>query len=689
MPLRPDLRVRAVPPLQPALRPLLWHALLLVLVLLSPLGAASGGRSAQAPGRHVEISGTLEAVIEEDDERARVRHFVRDEQGNRRELVAESAKLPAPGARVRVRGVEATSEGAGVQGAIVAYCCGEQGVEILSSSAAATTLSHTLGEQRTLVLLVNYADNAATQPISVSAARDMVLGTVADFYREASYQRTWLTGDVRGWLTLPMTTTASDSCFLHVLGDAADAAARGAGVDTAQYDRFVYIVANPTCGADGFSTLGAVPSRALIAFPTPKTIAHELGHSFGLWHSFFAECSGSPVDSSCVLAIDDKFDAMGYDEFLGHFNAYQKDRLGWFQAGEVVTVSGDDTFALGAFEVAGDGRARTLRIRKGTDAESGLPTYYYVEYRQALGFDGFIAGFTGSNVTQGVLIRWGKEWDGRFVVPLESVLLDMTPESHFSEYSDRLDVALTAGRSFSDPAAGLTMSVISAGGAEAVVQVDLAGGGVACTRVSPALALSPGSVSGPAGATRSSTLTVSNRDSATCAASTFALSAEGPSGWTLALGSASLNVPPGESRSTTLGVTPPAAASDGGYTITTRATHPATGSTGSATLNHVLAATTSNRAPVAIDDTGSTSAGQAVVVPILVNDSDPDGDRLSIAAIGTPAKGTVSVSPDGMLTYRAGSKSRGDDSFPYTVSDGRASASARVTISIRAGKGRK
>ena len=56
--------------------------------------------------------------------------------------------------------------------------------------------------------------------------------------------------------------------------------------------------------------------------------------------------------------------------------------------------------------------------------------------------------------------------------------------------------------------------------------------------------------------------------------------------------------------------------------------------------------------PQAVDDTADISIRiPSVVIPVLANDSDPDGDPLSVVAVTQPDLGVVTINPDGTLTY--------------------------------------
>ncbi|NNE06243.1 MAG: tandem-95 repeat protein, partial [Xanthomonadales bacterium] len=90
-----------------------------------------------------------------------------------------------------------------------------------------------------------------------------------------------------------------------------------------------------------------------------------------------------------------------------------------------------------------------------------------------------------------------------------------------------------------------------------------------------------------------------------------------------------------------------------------------------------------NTEPDAVDDmytVDQNSTGN--VLQILVNDTDPEGDTLTIVSFTDPANGTVEVS-GGTLLYTPDSDFFGTDSFTYTVEDGfGGSDTANVTIMV-------
>jgi hypothetical protein len=58
-----------------------------------------------------------------------------------------------------------------------------------------------------------------------------------------------------------------------------------------------------------------------------------------------------------------------------------------------------------------------------------------------------------------------------------------------------------------------------------------------------------------------------------------------------------------------------------------------------------------NRPPRARDDAARTVDHAAVTVPVLANDSDPDGDRLAVAGVGPATWGSAVPRPDGQVRY--------------------------------------
>ncbi|MDF4989200.1 tandem-95 repeat protein [Vibrio parahaemolyticus] len=89
-----------------------------------------------------------------------------------------------------------------------------------------------------------------------------------------------------------------------------------------------------------------------------------------------------------------------------------------------------------------------------------------------------------------------------------------------------------------------------------------------------------------------------------------------------------------------------------------------------------------NDAPVAKDDIATTQEDTAVTIDVLPNDSDVDGDKLSIESASVPKEqGTVEV-VDGKLVFTPAENFNGDAEITYTVTDGALTDQAKVTVTV-------
>jgi len=76
-----------------------------------------------------------------------------------------------------------------------------------------------------------------------------------------------------------------------------------------------------------------------------------------------------------------------------------------------------------------------------------------------------------------------------------------------------------------------------------------------------------------------------------------------------------------------------------------------------------------NRPPVAIDDYDTTLVNTSTTIKVLVNDSDPDGDPLTVSFCGYPSHGIVVLNSDNTFTYTPYPDYKGDDVFCYYICD--------------------
>jgi hypothetical protein len=290
------------------------------LVILIPAFRLSVVVPIQAQGQpgqtaaSVEIEGDLEVEIEDAATGSRVHHFIR--RGNSRVRLELSGPAPGwqTGARVRARGRLSNDT--------LALDAGGGSLQMLALASA-----NTFGEQRVAVLLVNWQNNSSV-PYGSSTANTVTFGQVNQFFQDNSYGQTWLTGQVHGWFTLPI---APATCDHNLIAAEADKAAAANGVNLSGFNRRVYAFPSfGPCGWWGLGTVGGNPSRAWInGGYALKVVGHELGHNFGDYHSNSLPCAGG---SCSHKEYGDDRDMMGLSQ-VGHFTAFQKERLGWLNYG--------------------------------------------------------------------------------------------------------------------------------------------------------------------------------------------------------------------------------------------------------------------------------------------------------------------------------------------------------------------
>ena len=88
--------------------------------------------------------------------------------------------------------------------------------------------------------------------------------------------------------------------------------------------------------------------------------------------------------------------------------------------------------------------------------------------------------------------------------------------------------------------------------------------------------------------------------------------------------------------------------------------------------------------PVAADDSAFIPDGPALAIPVLVNDTDADGDTVLISAATQGTRGSVAITGGGTgLTYDPNPLASGPDTFTYTIQDGHGGTdTATVTVTV-------
>ena len=108
------------------------------------------------------------------------------------------------------------------------------------------------------------------------------------------------------------------------------------------------------------------------------------------------------------------------------------------------------------------------------------------------------------------------------------------------------------------------------------------------------------------------------------------------------------------------------------------------GKVDSAAATVSITVTPGNDPPTANDDSATAEEDVPIVtIDVLKNDSDPDKDRLVVISATQGRNGSVTINTDSTLTYAPNKNFSGNDTFTYTLSDGKDGtdeASVNVTV---------
>jgi gametolysin peptidase M11/alpha-galactosidase-like protein len=623
-------------------RPSSWIPVVIVAAAMWALPHAP--LEAQGPppgvGPRVELEGELDVLYEDASAGGRLHYFLDTDTRRRVPLRFQGAGPDLPsGTHVRVAGNLEDD------GSLTTTDVATTSITTTRMTSAAVSSSLTLGEQPVLVILINFSNNK-TEPYTTTTV-DGVNAQVRDLYRENSYQQTVLSFTVTGWHTIAASST---TCDYDIWATQADEAATNAGFNIAAYARRIYAFP-PTnaCSWWGMSNLAGPRSWINGTYAT-RVVAHEQGHGFGNRHSHATKC-----DSIGCVNVDygDDRDVMGAGGVLGHLNAFQKERLGWLNYGAsplIQTVSTSNDYWIDNYETL-RGNTKALKVWNSTTGG-----YYYIETRDRTGFD--------ASVPAGVTLHTGSPLSSD-----SSYQIDLDPQS--STWDSTLDI----GQAVTDSALGVTFTTLSSNVDGALVRVTFAAS--ACATTPPGVTLSPSANAGAPGATLQYTMTVTNKNSASCAASPFTFSAGVPSGWSSSFSPASLaSLAPGASASTTFSLISPSSAT-GSSSFNLSAVDGTSGLSasvvGSATIS--VASNLSVAASASVSKSGNTRS--ATITVSVTNGSLP----VSGAAV------TVTVtSPTGSVSkLSATTNSSGSASVKYSLKPKDPSGTFNAQVSASAG----
>ena len=88
-----------------------------------------------------------------------------------------------------------------------------------------------------------------------------------------------------------------------------------------------------------------------------------------------------------------------------------------------------------------------------------------------------------------------------------------------------------------------------------------------------------------------------------------------------------------------------------------------------------------NDAPTAVNDSFTVTENTTLTANVVANDTDVDGNPLTVTDTTTPGHGTTAITGGGTITYTPTANYTGTDSFAYTVTDGQGGTST-ATVSV-------
>lgn len=318
-------------------------------------------------GKAVVLDGTLDVLHADYDDHGEFHYFVRDAKGKRTEINVDHLPYNAtPGKKIHVEGrrtkshtpFDPTTPESVDPSAIVLG----QGTGGTTTTTTSTPSTGTTGAKQAAWIVVCWASTTCSTTSALPIA-----AIVNAFWPEASYNQLTMPATVIGvGLTQARPATCDYSSWTST-------AMSKAGVTQGNYRSVVFIASLP-CGWRGLAYVNW--NMAWTNGLTPAQVfQHEMGHNLGLLH---AGSVGKPGGG--VTEYGDAFSSMGNIAAM-HYNAPQKNILGWLSGKTGAYASGTQTYTLDPLETAG-GALYAVKIPTPNSSRT-----YWVEYRLPLGVD--------------------------------------------------------------------------------------------------------------------------------------------------------------------------------------------------------------------------------------------------------------------------------------------------------------
>jgi MYXO-CTERM domain-containing protein len=417
------------------------------------------------------LAGELTVYIANyDDGTADTRYFLKVGEGDERRLHFSNEPEIAPGTRVKIWGTQRADK-LDVAKYRVATDIGREGIGS-AQQALAPLVDAAVKPDRVLCAALVNISSSGTPKSTVAAIKNNfhTSATSANaYYRENSFGQVGLGGDSYGPFSYPMT-----SCDYSALASNIKPMLNMQSPVKCNQYAFIF---GPQLGACGWSGLGQVGSSDKPASDTwyndsisCVVAVQEPGHNYGMQHSSSITCSGGTGGfaddlSGCTHSeYGDKYDTMGGGCY--HMNAWQKLYQKWFGGCNAVKVTSSGKFNLYPIENPCNG-VQVLQLPfpggKTRSFQSTTLTSYYLELRTATGFDSKYGN-------PSVLLHAG-------AAPILPNTTNPTGKKTWViATGGSSQWGLLAGKTWSDPAGGLTITVESVSTTGAVIDVNYTSG---------------------------------------------------------------------------------------------------------------------------------------------------------------------------------------------------------------------